>query len=195
MALISRSHVPPSLPAPWLWSLAVQTSGGSAGSPAAVTALPESGLALRARRTMLPGQIASAVRCVFTSVHCLCCPDHPTSPCMGRKGQRSLGDSSVLAFRGGRAGSQGQDRDTYDQDSGSGMCCICQPLSSKPDPLKEEEHSSSVFFMYCQITRVQSLLPQQLGHIAIESVCVSGSAVLGLIYRLSQLVIPWRRRT
>lgn len=68
-------------------------------SPAAVAALPEPGLTLRARRDAAK---PSWLWCVI-HVQLLyndCCPDHPTSPCMGRKGQRSLEDGSVLTLRG-----------------------------------------------------------------------------------------------
>lgn len=133
----------------WLFRQ-VEAHLGVDASPAAVTALPEPGLALRARRKMLPGPIASGVRWVFSFSVSTLLPRPPHKSRMGRKGQRSLGDSSVLAVRGDQAGFQGQDRDTDDQGSGRGPCCICQPLSSMPGPLKEAEGSSCV--MSWQVT-------------------------------------------
>lgn len=161
-------------------------------SPAAVTALPEPGLALRARRKMLPSQIASGVRWMFSFSISALLPRPPHKSPHGKKRRKEPWRQQHPGFQGrpGRFSGEGRRHKRRRQRQGS----ICQPLSSLPGPLKETEGSSCVFVMSWQITCIYSLLPQQLWHTAIESVCVSGSAVFRFIYSLAQLAIPWRRR-
>lgn len=79
-------------------------------SPAAVTALPEPELVLRARRKMLLGPIASAVRWVFSFSTSTLLPRPPHKSLRGKKGPKKPWRQQCPGFQGrpGRFSEAGQ---------------------------------------------------------------------------------------